>query len=66
MIIHSQIKIIIMIIIGKRKERKIKTKDMQIKEGDRMKIEEINREDMKMREVDVNQKNKIGKDITNR
>ncbi len=54
MIIHSQIKIIIMIIIGKRKERKIKTKDMKIKEGDRMKIEEINREDMKMREVDVN------------
>lgn len=48
-----------MIIIGKRKERKIKTKDMKIKEGDRMKIEEINREDMKMREVDVNQNNKI-------
>lgn len=60
MIIHSQIKIIIMIIIGKRKERKIKTKDMKIKEGDKMKIEEINREDMKMREVDVNQNNKIG------
>ncbi len=59
MIIHSQIKIIIMIIIGKRKERKIKTKDMQIKEEDKMKIEEIYREDMKMREVDVNQNNKI-------